>query len=95
MVKVVCPHCGTISEIKEDQESENENWLECVLPTGFEWSLPSGKIKSAAGTIYYVDSIGNKMSREAYIEKYGIDPEIAYNNMHGEKPKKVLKLGKH
>jgi uncharacterized Zn finger protein (UPF0148 family) len=93
MTKVVCPHCGTISEVKEEQESEN--WLECVLPTGFEWSLPSGKIKSAAGTVYYVDSIGNKMSREAYIEKYKIDPEIAYNNMRGEKPKKVLKLGKH
>ncbi len=91
MAKVVCPQCGAISETKEVQP--DEDWLECVLPTGFEWSLPSGKMEMITGTVYYIDAIGNRMTKEAYMNKYSVDPEIAYKNMRARVKKPTIVIG--
>jgi len=91
MTKVICPQCGTVSEIKDEQESED--WLECITPTGFEWTLPAGKIMMITGTVSYIDAFGNKMSREDYIKKYNVDPEVAYTNMRAKAKKPVFVIG--
>jgi len=91
MVKVICPQCGTVSEIKEEQSSED--WLDCVLPNGFEWTLPAGKIEMITGTVFYIDAFGNKMTKEAYMNKYNVDPEVAYKNMRERSKKPIVVIG--
>jgi hypothetical protein len=91
MVKTICPQCGAVSEIKSG--SPSEDWLECVLPTGFEWRLPAGKIEMATGAVFYIDAVGNKMTREEYLERYNIDPEVAYQNMRSKAAKPFFQIG--
>jgi len=83
--KIVCPSCGTCCEVDVSSQDEDGNWLGCIAPTGFEWSLPSGRIVPAIGDVIYVDALGNHLTRGAYMEKYSIDPEIAYNKMRDKK----------
>ena len=52
-------------------------------PSGFEWVLPSGKITPVVGQPIYISAIGEKFSRQDYINRYRIDPEIAYEYMRG------------
>ena len=56
--------------------SLESDYLSCVDPTGFEWTMPSGKVGPN-----YVDAFGNQMSREEYIATYNVDPEYAYQYM--------------
>lgn len=97
-LKVCCPQCGTVSDVKELTET---GWLPCVLPTGFEWTLPSGKITPVVGKPIYIDAEGTQMSYEEFLKKYNVDPDIAYTKMRvtigspkpnpvgaGNKPKK-------
>jgi hypothetical protein len=77
-VKIICPHCGTVSQV--DAKKLNEADEKPVLldtPSGFEWKLPAGKITPIVGEPIYVSAIGEHLSRAQYIEKYGIDPEEA------------------
>lgn len=46
--------------------------LTAPQPTSFEWSLPAGKIGPN-----YVDAQGNIMSKDAYVQTYGVDPDYA------------------
>lgn len=60
---------------------DDEQWLQCTLPEGFEWILPAGKITPVLGQPIYVSAMGGHLSHDAYLEMYNIDPEIAYNRM--------------
>ncbi len=64
-------------------EGNAGDWLDCDLPSGFEWKLPSGKITPVVGDPIYISSIGEQMSREEYLVKYSMDPEVAYQMMRG------------
>jgi len=90
MAKCICQNCGAVNLVEPEP---GEDWLECLLPQGFEWSLPAGKLSPAVGAPIYVDAHGNHLSREAYLVKYNIDPEIAYQNMRGKNPQKPVELG--
>lgn len=83
--KVVCPSCGTCCSIDPSDQTEDGEWLGCLTPTGFEWSLPAGRIVPIIGDIIYVDALGNHPTRGAYMEKYNIDPEVAYTKMREKK----------
>jgi hypothetical protein len=78
MSKCICENCGAVNVLENE---EGGDWIGCVLPTGFEWALPSGKIVPVVGAAIYKDAGGSPYSRADYIEKYNIDPEIAYTNM--------------
>jgi len=79
--KCICQQCGCVN-IVETPDPENPNeWLGCILPTSFEWTLPSGKIMPIGGEPIYKDAMGANFSREKYLSKYNIDPEIAYTKM--------------
>ena len=83
MKKFICRNCGVVNEAsKADLESDGE-WLQCALPQGFEWILPAGKITPIVGEPIYISGMGEHLSREAYLNEHGIDPEIAYNLMRG------------
>ena len=79
MSEMNCPHCGLPFEIK-DEEPTAEDWLECI-PLPYEIAaLPAGYIAPAISTTVdgwiYIDGNGDKMSRERYIQKWGVDPYI-------------------
>ena len=85
--KFICNNCGAVNtaEITSQDLSDpnDDDWLPCVLPTGFEWTLPAGKITPVVGDPIYISASGEQLSRDDYILKYNIDPEIAYQLMRG------------
>ncbi len=83
MKKFICRNCGALNVASEEDLKSNSDWLQCALPQGFEWILPAGKITPAIGEAIYISGMGEHLSRDAYLNKYGIDPEIAYNLMRG------------
>lgn len=85
--KFICQNCGAVNDVEitvQDLQDSNDDWLDCILPTGFEWSLPAGKISPAVGPAIYISGGGEQLSREDYCMKYGIDPEIALQFMRGK-----------
>jgi hypothetical protein len=73
-----------VNEINADSlQDDGDDWLACSLPQGFEWKLPAGKITPVYGDPIYVSSTGEHLSREEYIMKYNLDPEVAYQMMRG------------
>jgi hypothetical protein len=86
-ITFACIKCGALNEICidfSDPANPVEDWL-CLPPTGFEWSLPSGKITPAVGDPIYVSAIGEQLTRENYIDRYKVDPEIAFEYMRAHK----------
>lgn len=81
-VKCKCPQCGTVS-LADVKEITEDGWLPCSVPGGFEWTLPSGKITPVVGAPIYVDAVGKQMSYQEFLDKYNVDPEIAYTKMRG------------
>ncbi len=82
--KVICKNCGAVNEVSDQALAEDdEDWLPCILPEGFEWTLPAGKITPIIGDPIYISGFGEHLSHDAYLEKYGLDPEIAYRLMRG------------
>ncbi len=82
--KFICKNCGVVNEAEitvEDLTENTNDWLSCTLPTGFEWILPAGKITPIVGDPIYISGNGEQLSRENYILKYDIDPEVAYQLM--------------
>jgi len=83
-VKFICKNCGAVNEKERDiildPQYGEEDWL-CDLPLGFEWILPAGKISPIVGTPLYVSGLGGNLSRDEYLTKYNVDPEIAYQLM--------------
>jgi hypothetical protein len=83
MKKFICRNCGVVNVASEADLKDDNDWLQCALPQGFEWILPAGKITPVIGEAIYISGMGEHLSREAYLNKHGIDPEIAYNLMRG------------
>ncbi|MCJ7445577.1 MAG: hypothetical protein MUO26_13835 [Methanotrichaceae archaeon] len=83
---MICVNCGALLEVnteappKADGQVVLDDWL-CVLPTGFEWILPAGRITTVLGDKIYISGRGEHLTRNDYIMKYKIDPEIAYKFM--------------
>ncbi|MFZ2470893.1 MAG: hypothetical protein WAW52_03010 [Methanothrix sp.] len=91
-IKFICKNCGSVNEkdkeVLLDPEYSTDDWL-CDLPLNFEWILPVGKISPIVGNPVYVSSLGGNYSRSEYLEKYNVDPEIAYQLMRKDKGKSL------
>lgn len=86
MKRFVCKNCGVVNVASSGAlANDDDDWLDCVLPEGFEWILPAGKITPIVGEPIYISGLGEHLSRSAYLKKYNIDPEIAYNMMRGNR----------
>jgi hypothetical protein len=83
MKKFICRNCGVVNVASQGDLESNSDWLQCALPQGFEWILPAGKITPIVGDPIYISGMGEHLYRDAYLNKHGIDPEIAYNLMRG------------
>lgn len=91
--KTVCACCGAVLTLEATDGPDQENFLPCVLPTSFEWSLPSGRIVPVVGETIYKDAFGSDFSRSAYMERYNIDPEVAYEKMRALSQKNGVSAG--
>jgi hypothetical protein len=93
MKKIICKNCGTVNEVSDKSLAEDDDdWLQCALPEGFEWSLPAGKITPIIGDPIYISAMGEHLSYQAFLDEYGVDPEIAYNLMRGNsRAKSIIK----
>jgi len=93
-IKFICKNCDSVNEKDKerllDPEYSQEDWL-CDLPMSFEWILPVGKISPIVGSPMYVSSLGGNLSRSEYLERYNVDPEIAYQLMRKDKGKPLAK----
>lgn len=76
----VCRTCGAVNVVPEGNGFADSP-LGCISPKGFEWTLPSGVLKSADGKIIYVTAQGTHLSKESFIRIFGCDPEITLANM--------------
>lgn len=83
MKKIICKNCGVVNNVSEDALGDDDDWLECTLPEGFEWILPAGKITPVIGDPLYISALGEHLSHQAYLDKYNIDPEISYQLIRG------------
>ena len=86
---VICANCGAVLEVDTEASPKVERQIVlderlCILPTGFEWILPAGKITPIVGDSIYVSGRGEHLTRKDYIIKYMIDPEIAYEFMRSK-----------
>jgi hypothetical protein len=82
-INFVCQECGALNEVSVDPQNladTEQDWL-CLPPRGFEWVLPSGKIEPIIGDPIYISAFGEHLSRKVYLERYKVDPEIAYQYM--------------
>ena len=89
-----CNDCGALNTLFfdfNDPDPGDHEWL-CLPPEGFEWTLPSGKITPVVGDPIYVSALGEQLSRKVYLERYKLDPEIAYQFMQRKKDTLTAKM---
>jgi hypothetical protein len=90
MKKIICKNCGAVNEVSDRSLAEEDDWLQCAIPEGFEWNLPAGKITPIIGDPIYISAMGEHLSYQAYLDEYGVDPEIAYHLMRGNSRAKSM-----
>lgn len=78
MKKIICKQCGSVNTI---DGHEGTDFVSSKLPDDFDWFIPMKKTISSDGGPAYISQSGESMSREEYIRKYNIDPDIAHTKM--------------
>jgi hypothetical protein len=71
---LVCGNCGFVLTLDGSVGSveKEKDWQDCILYTGSENRLPSGKLSHNM----YLDHEGRSYDRNEYICEHGVDPEI-------------------
>ncbi len=73
--KFLCS-CGVVNTPQPETAGTGEEACGCLLPTGFEWTLPAGRFETPKGTLYATADDGTKLTRQEWIDQMGSDPEI-------------------
>ena len=80
--KFCCPECGILNTPVPDTYGTGDQACGCLLPESFEWKLPSGKISSSAGEVFYTTADdATKLTRVEWIDTFGYDPEVVLRIM--------------
>ncbi len=102
-----CGECGLANTASANDilDSINKNsWLQCIPFTGPEEGLPAGEI-NVGGVIFYITADGERLSREEFIKRKGVDPAIVWPKIrpkwnpvtvgtYGRKRIEPIRLGK-
>jgi len=73
-----------------------EDWLACIPLPEYLSKIPAGCIRPIAGNVMWIDGAGNHLTTEQYKEKWGVDPQVAwdavkeYRKRAGKKDKTVV-----
>jgi phage FluMu protein Com len=76
----ICPQCGAVNNVEWENAGTGDQAAGCLLPTTFEWKMPSGEFQTPFG-LEYTTADGKRMTRIEWINDYGCDPKILYDNM--------------
>jgi phage FluMu protein Com len=76
----ICPRCGAVNNVEWETAGTGEQACGCLLPTGFEWKLPAGEFQTPFG-LEYTTANGDRMTRLEWIEDFGCDPKVLWENM--------------
>lgn len=79
--KFICPNCGVLNTPTPDAADTADQACGCLLPTGFEWKLPTGRITTPTHELYVTPDDGTPLTRIEWIEIFGYDPKIVYEKM--------------
>jgi len=71
----ICKVCGAVNVVPQNAETF-EDAAGCLPPASFEWTLPAG-VKEGPGVKIYITAQGSEMTKQEYIEAFGIDPDLA------------------
>lgn len=80
---------------KDNVPQTEEAWLECLDLPEYIKMIPTGHLVPIVGPDYWIDGNGDAMNTKEYIEKYGFNPQIAweaiktYRKNAGKKDKMV------
>jgi len=56
-----------------------DDWLTCLNQPEYLQMIPSGCIRPIVGPIIWIDGNGTKLTHDEYVEKWGIDPQVAWD----------------
>lgn len=84
IIKILCKNCGVINGLELDRVKDlgNKNNkekapLKCIPYSGLHKNWPIYSCVTAGYKLYTPQCGGSPLKRDDYIEKYGIDPEVA------------------
>lgn len=79
-----------------DKPKSIDDWLKCLSLPEYAAMTVSGHFKFTAGPDFWADGNGNKYTKEEYMAKWGVDPEVCwlaikeYRKAAGKKDKAVM-----
>jgi hypothetical protein len=79
--KFICLECGALNTPVPEITTSSDQACGCLLPTGFEWKLPTGEFGTPLGMMYSTADDGTWLTRLEWIEIFGFDPKIAKEYM--------------
>ena len=78
--KFICRNCGAPNTPQKDYSGKEA--CPCLLPTSFEWKMPSGVIGEGNNLMYGTpDDPSCYLTRSEWIEVYGYDPKAKLEEM--------------
>jgi hypothetical protein len=78
--KFICPVCGAVNTVVPADIGTAVQACGCLLPAGFEWKIPAGKIQTPFGDLYATADDGEQLSRLDWINDFGVDPKTLWEN---------------
>lgn len=63
---------------KNDNSAQESHERRSIFSQGLEWAKPIGKIMYVVGDPIYISSFGEHLNWKAYLDKYGVDPEVTF-----------------
>lgn len=80
--KFLCRFCGAPNTPQPSTVGTGAEACSCILPTSFEWKMPSGVIGEGDNLMYSTpDDPGCYLTRYEWIEVYGYDPKAKLEEM--------------
>jgi len=55
------------------------DWLKCLSLPDYAAMIPTGQIRPIVGPVIWTDGTGAQLSTGQYIDKWGYDPQIAWD----------------
>ena len=85
--KFLCKECGVVNTPHDENYGSGEEACCCILPTGFEWTLPVGEFHvpptagNPEGLLFATADDGEKLTLREWLEAFGSDPRVLRNWM--------------
>jgi hypothetical protein len=79
--KFICTRCGAPNTPLPENFGTGSSAGGCVLPTGFEFRLPAGKVGTEPYIYYVTPDSSELLDRGEWVKTYGYDPKAKLEDM--------------